>query len=151
MVSIVRAFSRLDRERRLPVLQKRPIGGWGILALFSIIAVMGEALHVLPGMGHSCRMLPHGRGECHVHCAAVAGFPADLPALCAADHEEQISCENCPICQYFSQAKSLLVLSDCAYESLPIYAQFTALPLIFFQGSLSAYQSRGPPAGLWIS
>ncbi|MBN2579917.1 MAG: hypothetical protein JXB10_13090 [Pirellulales bacterium] len=133
------------------MLKKRPIRGWGFLALFSIITVTGEALHFLPGMGHSCTARHHGEGCCHVHAATAAGLHADQPAWCAADRDEQVSCESCPLCQYFSQAKNLQIVGDCGCEPRLLYTQCLALPPIFFWESPSAYQSRGPPAALWIS
>jgi hypothetical protein len=112
---------------------------------------MGEALHVLPGMGHSCRALHQGSVACHSRPPATAAIPSDHPTLSPADHDYQISCDNCPICQFFSQTKCFLIVGDFGCESTPVYTQVTFPPLIFLQPCLSVYQSRGPPADLWIS
>jgi hypothetical protein len=117
-----------------------------MLALYGSIAVLGQGLHVLPGLGHDC-LGEHGEDASHFHGATASVFSSDRPGVRAADGEHHLSCgKDCPICQYFAQAKSFLVLGGVASEPLPVSAHFTSLPLCFSLNSLSAYQSRGPPA-----
>jgi hypothetical protein len=126
--------------------RNRTILGWALLGLYGSIAVLGEGLHGLPGMGHGCTGERHGGAACHFHYATAIVFSSDRPAVCAAEGEHHLSCvKNCPICQYFAQAKCFLEVGDLTSASLPVCTHYALSPLCFSLHTLSAYQSRGPP------
>jgi len=126
----------------------RKIFGWGLLILFSAIALLGEALHLLPGLQHEgCALHPEWGEACaDCHGTAVAD-PSSNPSFTAAERDGHFcSSGDCPICQYFAQAKCFVAVEVFACEFLPIYARPTAQSLIFSPQVLCVYQSRGPPA-----
>jgi hypothetical protein len=142
----MRAVSRLGFRNRIAMPRNRTILGWALIALYFSIAVLGEALHVLPGMGHGCAADHHGGEACHFRSAARV-FSSDRPGVCVEGRDHEYSCaDNCPICQYFAQAKYFLELEGILSESLPNCVRQIASPLPLDRQSLSAYQSRGPPA-----
>ena len=115
--------------------------------IFAFIAMMGEGLHTLPGMGHSCGqssecavLLPPDcdSGGCHGHHSTAFRY---------SDHasDGKNNAADCSVCNYFSLAKPCLltapVVGDCfcISELLPVY---------FFKVEsriIGSYQSRAPP------
>lgn len=141
-------FSRAMLKRST---QKRCV--WIVLALFSAIAVAGDGLHFLPGLGHDCREshLPLvARDDCHRHDNA-SGQESELIRL-TAGHRQGISAispgedgDHCPVCQYFTQAKTVPLAVAFEIDSRVVEGRIpTNRPLLedHFAG---AYSSRAPP------
>jgi hypothetical protein len=129
------------------MLRNRTILGWALAGLYGAIAVLGEGLHGLPGLGHGCSGEHHGGETCHIHSMAAGGFSSDRAGAYAAEGEHHLACaQDCPICHYFAQAKCFLEMDGLTGESLPVCTHHAITPLCFSLHTLSAYQSRGPPA-----
>lgn len=128
--------------------QKRCI--WIVLALFSAIAVVGDGLHFLPGLGHDCRgtHLPlAAQSGCHgVDCADETahleiGYHKYLAATSAG------SCgDDCPVCQYFTQAKSVPLTVVFEIDSRVVEGRISTIRPLLADYIVGAYYSRAPPS-----
>jgi hypothetical protein len=131
--------------------QKRCI--WIVLALFSAIAVVGDGLHFLPGLGHDCRgMHPPlvAQADCHGGgCAEEAtnrveeGLHKYLAATSTAPNDD-----DCPICQYCSQAQSVSLTVDFDINFCVVERRITTIRSLFVDHVAGAYSSRAPPSCL---
>jgi hypothetical protein len=110
------------------------------LALFAIVAVGGQGLHMLPGCGHGCGSAPAslGHGQCcesHRHDQDHHGGP-----IVVAEADE------CAICKCLTQAKlPICGSSEVAVLAPPVEYR---LPSIEARVSFTCRTAlpRGPPA-----
>jgi hypothetical protein len=118
--------------------------------LFASIAMMGEGLHTLPGVGHSCgqssdcvRSVPT---ECDGHDCHSDRYPAFTHSVHSSDGTN--SATDCAVCKYISLAKTCRLaahlVGDCFHlsELLPIYCCIVECQMV------GSYQSRAPPFDL---
>ena len=122
---------------------------WAAIAIFSAIAVLGNGLHSLPGLGHSsCGHVDlfstDGCGDsatdrhCHPSSHTDTAEWESLRSLHSND--------DCPICHFLAQAKTLApatileVSYDVAFYNVIDYQSN------FIEPIQAAYQSRGPPS-----
>ena len=115
--------------------------------LFAFIAIMGEGLHLLPGMGHSC--------ACHLDCMVSSPLAADLDGCCdrhssAVTHAESNSSEikdaaDCPVCMFLSLAKSYLSTQYAACDCLPIVERLAVCSPLLVSRFVCSYHTRAPP------
>jgi hypothetical protein len=107
-----------------------------------VVALFGNGLHCLPGMGHS-------------HCEHVEFFGSggENQAFIAThfslgeckDDASLNSDDDCPICHFLAQAKSLVTLPhlECNGENLCHFV--TVYSPTISDSFHAAYRSRGPP------
>jgi hypothetical protein len=123
---------------------------WTFTALFAFLAMFGEGLHFVPGLGHSY--------DCSVNCCLASrtdpqeehplAHPA-APVLSEGNAKDINNAADCAICKYFSHAKPLLA-PDFFWGDYPLVAEKTAVcPLIFQSRFVCAYHSRAPPYALF--
>ncbi|MGA2060098.1 MAG: hypothetical protein ABSG67_06425 [Thermoguttaceae bacterium] len=116
-------------------------------ALFAFIAIMGEGLHFLPGMGHSC--------ACHFDCIVSSPSATDLDGCCdrhfpAVTHSDTNSCKikdaaDCPVCMFLSLAKSCLSTQYAACDCLPIVERLAVCSPLLESRFVYSYHTRAPP------
>jgi hypothetical protein len=115
--------------------------------IFAFIAIMGEGLHLLPGMGHSC--------TCHIDCMVSAPSAAELDGCCehhfsTVTHLEQNSgainnAADCPVCIFLSLAKSYLSTEYAACDCLPIVERLAVCSPLLEGRFVCSYHTRAPP------
>jgi hypothetical protein len=128
--------------------QLRPTLTWLMAAFFGAVSVSGQALHLLPGCDHAC----DGRQAACTPAAEQSALPGFLagsgPSVSAQAEEELGVCEgqNCLICHYWAQAKSLIavlhlpfILSRCDDAPVAVVSVFSPLHRCLFD-------CRGPPS-----
>jgi hypothetical protein len=128
---------------------------WLYLTAFTLTAVGGQGLHMLPGMGHGPRPAgsPHG-GCCPHHDAAHSGDQhGHSPSNEHGHRVEQgrsgnhtTGCDTCPVCRFFALAKSLAFPAPTGVEVLPTGEQPFAAESSVTVCRLFAYSARGPPS-----
>ena len=115
--------------------------------LFAFIAIMGEGLHLLPGMGHSC--------GCHLDCVVYSPSVDGHDGSCVrhsptVTHSDQNSGEikdtaNCPVCIFLSMAKSYLATEYAACDCLPIIERLAVCSPLLESRFICSYHTRAPP------
>jgi hypothetical protein len=114
---------------------------WFVTGLFAAVAVLGQALHGLPGCNH---------GVCDSHCDEDCGCEHSEHACAVRPGHESSPCNHaaadCSICKFFSQAKALGQFgpsADCAtlVADVPSWATIFASLV-----PLRPFDARGPPA-----
>ena len=115
--------------------------------LFAFIAIMGEGLHLLPGMGHSC-------GH-HLDCMVSSPSSADLDGCCVhhsqtVTHSDPTSSEikdaaDCPVCMFLSLVKSYLSTQYAATACLPIVERLAVCTPLLESRFVCSYHTRAPP------
>jgi hypothetical protein len=117
---------------------------------FAFIAMMGEGLHILPGMGHSC----DHRRDCIVYSSSAADFDGccghHSPAV---THEDQNpnginNADDCAVCKFFALAKSCLLADHVAYDHIIIAERLVVCSPFFQSRFVGSYLSRAPPCDL---
>jgi len=128
--------------------QLRTILTWLLAAFFGAVSVSGQALHLLPGCDHSF----DGR---HVACAPAREWTSWLgfltgsePSIRPQAEDDSGVCDdqNCLICQYWAQAKTLvavlhqpIILPRCDDAPVAVVSVFSPLHRCLFE-------CRGPPS-----
>jgi hypothetical protein len=141
-------FLHFPGAMRKQSAQKRCI--WIVLALFSAIAVMGNGLHFVPGLGHEC-------GETHRPLAAQGGCHssdcAKESAHFAADHRNNspvvsvaLKSDTCPVCQFFTQAKSVPLTVAFEIDSRVAEGRISTIHPLLADRVPGVYNSRAPPS-----
>jgi hypothetical protein len=128
--------------------QLRAILTWLLAAFFGAVSVSGQALHLLPGCDHACHVRQAActpAGE----CVSLPGFLAGSEPSVRPQAEDDLGvCEgqNCLICHYWAQAKTLVavlhlpfILPRCDDAPVAVVSVFSPLHRCLFQ-------SRGPPS-----
>jgi hypothetical protein len=115
--------------------------------LFAFVAILGEGLHLLPGMGHSC--------ACHPDCMVSSPSAADLDGCCdhhspVVTHSDPDSFEikdaaDCPVCLFLSLAKSYLATDYAPCDCLPIVERLAACTPLLVSRFVCSYHTRAPP------
>jgi hypothetical protein len=127
--------------------QKRCV--WASIALFSIVALSGNGLHFLPGMGHSgCGHVElcssNGRensfSDAHHHSDSHA-FSTDCRATSSLNSDD-----DCPICHFLAQAKNLVLAIHFEGNSEFVCRYITVYSSLSFEAFRAAYHSRAPPS-----
>jgi hypothetical protein len=118
-----------------PAVQKRLIS-W-VLALFSAIAIAGDGLHFLPGLGHGC----HESHACHDISLISVGHHEDGLAVSAAENAE-----DCPVCHFFMQAKTVVLTVDFQIDSQLVAGRIPTIRPLLTDRVVAAYSSRAPPS-----
>jgi hypothetical protein len=115
--------------------------------LFAMIAIMGEGLHFVPGLGHSCGQShdsdhfsskDRNVDDCCRHHSAVAMY-SDL------DLDKSVDAADCAICKYFSLAKPCLLASFTTFDYLTITECLPDYSSILESRFIGSYHSRAPP------
>jgi hypothetical protein len=116
-------------------------------AFFAFIAMMGEGLHVLPGMGHSCEQPL----ECSILSRTAAGHDDSFDCHSSADanfgrnlHKID-NAADCAVCKYFSLAKSCLSIDCAACDFITITERLVVCSPLLESSFVGTYQSRAPP------
>jgi hypothetical protein len=128
--------------------QKRCI--WIVLALFSAIAVAGNGLHFVPGLGHEC-------GETHRLLALQGGCHGSdcvkESAHLGADHRQNSpvvsvapESDDCPVCQFFTQAKSVPLTVAFEIDSRVAEGRISTIRPLLADRVPGVYHSRAPPS-----
>jgi hypothetical protein len=123
---------------------------WFVFALFTVLAVAGNGLHFLPGLGHGCGKSHLPTSTNSVACSEHSACHATADPL---HHDGAITIsladggddEDCPVCQYFTQAKTVFLTVDFDFHSHAVegrIATYRSLPIDRVSG---AYCSRAPP------
>jgi len=121
---------------------------YAFTAFFAFIATMGEGLHFLPGMGHSCEHLH----DCMVSCPTAAdhddsgGCPSSLIAHSNYDSDGVHNAANCEICKYFSLVKSCLLAIDLAGDCVTVTERLPVYSPLLESRFIGSYHSRAPPS-----
>lgn len=124
-----------------------------LTASFSALSLVGQGLHLVPGLDHS-----PAHSACHSHCHvghehhAGHGHAHDAPGHSAhAGDEPGIrvdsagDCDGCSICSFFAQGQQRSLpgpeinLAQLGYRDPAIVFVSAQLPI------LGAYSSRAPP------
>jgi hypothetical protein len=115
--------------------------------LFAFIAIMGEGLHLLPGMGHSC--------ACHLDCMVSSPSATHVDGCCdrpspAVSHSDPNSSEirdsaDCPVCLFLSLAKSYLSTEYAACDCLPVVERKAVTSPLLESRFVCSYHTRAPP------
>jgi hypothetical protein len=133
--------------------QKRII--WVVLTLFSAIAVAGNGLHSLPGLGHSCRSSHDFRSAhdcCHISHDLTAGQEHSARHECDIYAQVKSGSEDdCAICRFFLQAKSLPLSIALESNRVAVYGPIDAYHSVLLGPIYTAYESRGPPSWLYFA
>lgn len=140
---------------------------WSLLATFSALSLVGQGLHLLPGLGHGPFSEPCSGDLGHRHSSHCSSARAHVhhthiatkQRLDKAYRYRQPSSERvslgtcggpCSICTFFAQGQ----LIDCP-ALLPGLARLGyrdpgALPVVVSVNLIRAYSSRAPPAALIV-
>jgi hypothetical protein len=127
--------------------QKRCV--WASIALFSIVALSGNGLHFLPGMGHSgCGHVElFASSDCDSsisgvhHLSDLHAFPAGFRATDSINSDD-----DCPICHFLAQAKNLVLAIHYEGNSEFVCRYITVYSSLSFEPFQAAYHSRAPPS-----
>jgi hypothetical protein len=123
---------------------------WIVLALFSAIAALGDGLHFLPGLGHDCRET-HNPLVTHLDC------PKSDCVYENASADDNIhkrfgtvtvthAGDECPLCQYFTQAQSVPLTVLFEIDSRMVERRNQAISPLLADHHAAAYSSRAPPS-----
>jgi hypothetical protein len=118
---------------------------WIFTVLFAFLATMGEGLHFLPGMGHSCcdcYVCSHESQAADHECCQWHHVALIRTGVQATDVHNP---SDCPICKYFSQIKPYFAPACVTVEHSPVAQRFTVLVSLLEGRTVSPYQPRGPP------
>ncbi len=121
-----------------------------LTACFAFIAMMGEGLHFLPGMGHSCCHTLDCLDYCHF-CAEPDG--PSLPCSQTVSHSGHNTgavgnAAVCPVCMFLSLAKMCLPAESAASECAPIVHRLAVCSPLLQSRFFGSYLSRAPPCDL---
>lgn len=118
---------------------------WAVAIFFGAIALLGEGLHLLPGMGHDEVAAQAGSDEGSRSDCAAKSVPGDgFVAGCGTSNHDG----DCPICQFYAQAKQVsAAVQGCGLHLVALappaaVAARPELPLTL------VYLSRAPPSRL---
>jgi hypothetical protein len=121
---------------------------WLLAAFFGMVSVSGQALHLLPGCNHACHVRQAActpAGEQTSFLGFLAGSEPSVRAQAEGDFD---ACEgqNCLICNYWAQAKTLVAVLDLPFilprcDDAPV-----AVVSVFSPLHRCLFQSRGPPS-----
>jgi hypothetical protein len=123
---------------------------WMVLVLFSAIAVTGNGLHFLPGVGHECR-----GNHRSLETSAESQRPtrANEFVRSAAEHDRNFSAisgdedsDHCPVCQYFTQAQTVPLSVAFVIDSDVAEGRILTIRPLLANGVAGAYSSRAPPS-----
>jgi hypothetical protein len=120
---------------------------------FALIAMLGEGLHFLPGLGHYDHALCDGCMPSHSsssHDCTNAEHSESGSNSILNSHGSH-NAADCPVCQYFAQAKPLVVTLNTVADSLVVVERLEIDATVLQSRSQLAYHSRAPPSSLAIS
>jgi len=127
--------------------QLQIIATWGTLLPFGVIALAGQGLHLLPGMGHRC-------GDNHADQACCHARGHHEPLEPPANPDGQVTAlpsladgHDCPICRFFATTKPLLATvteAELSQVVSPIRSLDAPARPIY---RAAVYRSRAPPLG----
>lgn len=135
----------------------RNLAVWSLAAVFAVANVAGQGLHLLPGLGHNCCPPPlrsaaevdhacHSCGDGDHASPRSHDVPIPGHTALAESPNSLLHAGNCPICQFMGQFK---VSSECGPQ-LAVSSLVGEVPPLgagrLAGFSLSAYDSRAPPA-----
>jgi len=131
----------------------RATTAWLLIAVFGIVAGVGEGLHFLPGCGHAIE-LPGGLIYFGISLPRGAPLPdGRTPAVKEPDGESPLVLDEdeCAICSLCAQGQSTVKAMDCLPalslgQDLPGIAQRT-----FVARVAGAFNARAPPSSDPIS
>jgi hypothetical protein len=119
-------------------------------ALFGFISIMGNGLHLLPGMGHSCEDADHCLISSLIssHHNGCAG--SHSPAIIHTDqHPKGIhNSADCAVCMFLSLAKSYLSTEYTACDCLPIVERLAVCSPLLESRFVCSYHTRAPPSDM---
>jgi hypothetical protein len=117
---------------------------WIVLALFSAIAVAGDGLHFLPGLGHDCRGTHRplaALGDCHRSNCSEAGHFKNLSANSVAPNSD-----DCPVCRFFTQSQSVPLTVVFEIDYRVVEGRVSSIRPLLVDRVAAAYSSRAPPS-----
>jgi hypothetical protein len=123
---------------------------WLLAGLFGGLSAGGQALHLLPGLGHDVagRHATCCHGPCGGHAdRGAADYPPDRSGPSFAAEGKARAPVGCVICQFFALAKGVMppsppVLAKAESGARPIADGAAILP-----AAPLPYQPRAPPIG----
>lgn len=113
---------------------------------FAFIAMMGEGLHAIPGVGHSCQQ--------SIKCISLHTTTADndcctqcFPSFTFSDHSSDVEsdADDCAVCKFFSLSKPCLFTNHLESDSIQLSEQLPVYCLVFKSRFIDTYHSRAPP------
>jgi hypothetical protein len=128
---------------------------WIVLALFSAIAVVGNGLHFLPGLGHDCE---EADGPVAV-CGVVAASQSTENSAAGPWRTKRIALQDgsaisalpgrsdCPVCQFFTQAQTVPLTVSVEIDFGVVEGRWLSIRPLLVDPVVGAYHSRAPPAG----
>jgi hypothetical protein len=118
--------------------------------VFSAIAVAGNALHFMPGMGHDCQQSHRPHTSCETLQHSVGSEEFSSAVTCGRESRPAISvsrnCDDCPVCQYFTQAQSVPLAVAFEIDSRAVESNILTIRPLLVDRTPDAYCSRAPPS-----
>jgi hypothetical protein len=128
--------------------QKRCV--WAAIAVFSAIAMAGNGLHFIPGMGHDCREPHRPFADCENHRLSDGSEEFSSAESCGRESCPAISvsrnCDDCPVCQYFTQAQSVPLAVAFEIDFRAVKRNILTIRPLLVNRTPDAYCSRAPPS-----
>ncbi len=154
--------SDVGRSWWSPVARYRRIA-WILVAIYAPMALCGEGLHLLPGLGHSC--CEPCVTTCHLYHGEYHGTISRTSDGHSAQrrterstglrcflnrshsHADSIFAHDCPICRFFAEAKTVATTAASEVSAeLSSPAAVHPAPTTF-SAPRRSYDPRGPPVG----
>ncbi len=130
-----------------------------LLAVYGSAGMLGYGLHAVWDCEHHCHEhdYAHAGGIVHVHhhehahgcCAHHHGHHEHGPVI--AEDEKDLrgsliaACDDCPICEFLTQAQSQYVMEPAADTVVPVLALATLGDHSYVAPLLGIHPARGPP------
>jgi hypothetical protein len=122
---------------------------YALTASFASIAMMGEGLHLLPGLGHSCcdsdecsadfSSASHLDG-CNIHSVVLSSRHDN------ANHANNAA--DCPVCKFFSHTKPCFLPAFIADNYIAVSGRLDVSYRLLESRFACVYHSRAPPCCL---
>jgi hypothetical protein len=122
----------------------RTIFVYAFITQFAFIAIIGEGLHFLPGMGHSDECSCCSHSDTNHDCSATSH--ALVISQEVQNSHDLHKAADCPICQYFAQVKPLILAFNVETDYLVVIERIEVASSFLLSRCETAYQSRAPPS-----
>jgi hypothetical protein len=120
-----------------------------VAALFGAVSLLGQGLHLLPGLSHTpgcdtCLSTLHCDGEHGAEdCCDHAGHGTTIaPAQTHASGQHG----TCPICDFYASGKLLAATATAIWSSHVVSCELPPAPACTPQRQASPLGPRGPPS-----
>ena len=130
---------QLPKVSRRAFRHHRVMTTWVVLLAFAAIAVPGQGLHLLPGMGHF-----HGVAD---GCGLEMGQAAQNAGWNVSHDGSLQHADGCAICQFAAEAKFVPHPPVCIFCDATVTYLATADCAVFSGHCDQPFYARGPPLG----